>query len=68
MKMLPRGEDLREWVEFEKNQIVKFLGDLISIPSPSGQEGKVVERVRMEMEHLGFDEVKVDDMGSVIGR
>ncbi len=48
--------------------IVGFLRDLIAIPAESCQEGPVVERVRREMEKVGFDEVRVDPMGNVLGR
>jgi len=51
-----------------ENQIVGFLRDLIAIPAESGQEGPVVERVRREMEAAGFDEVRIDPMGNILGR
>ncbi len=49
-------------------EMVTFLRDMIAIPSESGGERAVVERVRAEMERVGFDEVKVDGMGNVLGR
>jgi putative selenium metabolism hydrolase len=52
---------------YEKH-IVAFLRDLIAIPGESGQEGPVVERVRGEMEAAGFDEVRIDPMGNILGR
>ncbi len=48
--------------------LIQFLRDLIAIPSPSCEEAGVVERVRVEMERTGFDEVVVDRMGSIFGR
>ncbi len=47
---------------------VAFLKDLISIPSPSRGERLACERVVREMEELGFDEVRIDAMGNVLGR
>lgn len=44
-----------------------FASDLIRIPSPPGAEGEVAVRVREEMEALGFDDVRVDAAGNVIG-
>lgn len=44
-----------------------FASDLIRIPGLSGQEGDVAERLKVEMEALGFDEVVVDAAGNVIG-
>ena len=68
MTSLPRLEELREWIVFQQDDIVAFLSDIIAIPSSSRDEGRVIERVRSEMERLGFDDVSVDEMGSVIGR
>jgi putative selenium metabolism hydrolase len=44
-----------------------FAQDLIKIPSPSGKEGEVAGRITSEMKDLGFDEVRVDGLGNVIG-
>jgi putative selenium metabolism hydrolase len=44
-----------------------FAQDLIRIPSLSGQEGMVAKRVMEEMVALGYDEVRVDALGNVIG-
>ena len=46
---------------------LRFAQELIRIPSPSGQEGDVAERVLREMEALGYDEIRLDGMGNVIG-
>jgi putative selenium metabolism hydrolase len=46
----------------------RFLADIIGIPSLSRRENSVVQRIGAEMTDLGFDEVTVDDLGSVIGR
>jgi putative selenium metabolism hydrolase len=48
-------------------QISKFLRDLIAIPSESAQENKVVERIKQEMEQVGFDKVTIDPMGNILG-
>ena len=61
-------EKIAERVQAIQDQIVRFLRDLIAIPAESGQEGPVVECVRREMEKVGFDEVRVDPMGNVLGR
>ena len=44
-----------------------FAGDLIRIPSMSGEEGEVAARLQDEMRVLGFDRVEVDGLGSVAG-
>lgn len=55
------AEDARE-------DLTQFLRDIIAIPSMSAQEGDVVERMKIEMERLGYDEVMIDPMGNLIGR
>jgi len=51
-----------------KPDLVKFMQDIIRIPSLSSEEGAVIERIRDEMERLGYDEVTIDPMGNVLGR
>jgi putative selenium metabolism hydrolase len=53
--------------EYEPD-MVRFLRDLIAIPAESGQERPVIERIRREMEKTGFDEIRVDGMGNILGR
>jgi putative selenium metabolism hydrolase len=48
--------------------MVTFLRDMIAIPGESTEERAVVERVRAEMERAGFDEIKIDGLGNVLGR
>jgi putative selenium metabolism hydrolase len=48
--------------------MVRFLRDMIAIPSESAQERAVVERVTEEMRRLDFDEVRIDGLGNVLGR
>jgi len=48
--------------------IVKFLRDIVAIPSLSCQEERVAKRILREMQRLDFDEARIDPMGNVIGR
>lgn len=48
--------------------MVGFLRELIAIPSESAHEKAVIERIRAEMQAVGFDEVRVDGMGNLLGR
>ncbi|MBK9260756.1 MAG: YgeY family selenium metabolism-linked hydrolase [Polyangiaceae bacterium] len=50
------------------DDMVQFLRDMIAIPSESGDEERVVRRAAEEMERAGFDEVKIDGFGNVLGR
>jgi len=54
----------------KKNEdaLVRFMQEIVSIPSLSSQEGDVVKRMAAEMEALGYDEVIIDEMGNLIGR
>jgi putative selenium metabolism hydrolase len=60
-KIMGRAENYRE-------DMIRFLRDMIAIPSESCQEKEVIRRIRTEMDAVGFDEVKVDPMGNVLGR
>jgi putative selenium metabolism hydrolase len=48
--------------------IVRFLQSMIAIPSESAEEAAVVSCVADEMRRCGFDEVKIDGFGNVLGR
>ena len=50
-----------------KPVISRFLRDMIAIPSESCQEEKVIQRIKQEMETVGFDRVEIDPMGNVLG-
>jgi putative selenium metabolism hydrolase len=46
----------------------RFLMDMVRVPSFSGKEKGVIQVIKQEMEAAGFDEVKIDGLGSIIGR
>lgn len=48
--------------------LIAFMQDIIRIPSLSSEEGAVIERARQEMEKLGYDEIRIDPMGNLLGR
>ena len=48
--------------------MVRFLRDMIAIPSESGREQAVVQRIAAEMALVGFDEIRIDGLGNVLGR
>ncbi len=51
----------------DKNKLTEFTKDLISIRSMTGEEGPIVERVLLEMRHLGYDDAWVDQAGNALG-
>ena len=50
------------------DDIVRFLRDIVAIPSPDGQIKEVAQRIAAEMKRLHFDDVRFDRMGNVVGR
>jgi len=51
-----------------RDPIANFLIDIVKIPSLSGKEKAVVERIAKEMEAVGFDKVWTDGLGSIVGQ
>jgi len=50
-----------------ENEISKFLRDMIKISSESCNEENVIIRIKEEMEKVGFDKIKIDKMGNILG-
>ncbi len=48
--------------------LLDFAQSLVRIPSYSGQEEPIVRFLAARMQALGYDEVRIDRYGSVIGR
>ena len=65
---MKRGELALQAAREHEDRIVRFLRDLIAIPAESGREAARCERVRREYEALGFEEVFIDGLGTVVGR
>ncbi len=61
-------DNIYKSAEKYRDDIARFLADIVSIKSLSGEERAVVRRIADEMEKVGFDEVTIDDFGNVIGR
>jgi len=57
-----------ELVENKQDQIVQFLKDIVAIPSMDSKIGPVGERIAQEMTKLGFEEVRFDIMGNILGK
>ena len=61
-------EKVRKKADEYKEDLYNFLRDLILIPSTSTNEKAVVERIKIEMEKLDYDEVFIDGFGNILGR
>ncbi len=63
--------DLREriidWVEENREDCVKFLQEVISIPSPSFEERREAEFLAEKMREYGFDASRVDEKYDALG-
>ena len=51
-----------------ESDLIQFLRELVAIPSTCGKESAVIERMKEEMARIGFDEVRVDELGNLLGR
>jgi putative selenium metabolism hydrolase len=61
MSILTRARTLEQ-------DTVRILCDLVRTPSHSSKEKDVIEVIRKEMQAIGFDEIRIDGLGSIIGR
>lgn len=53
--------------EKQFDQMLQFARKLIQAPSPSMAEGQTAAVIEQEMHRLGYDEVRRDELGNVIG-
>ncbi|MHA1977941.1 MAG: YgeY family selenium metabolism-linked hydrolase [Candidatus Hodarchaeales archaeon] len=51
-----------------RNELIDFTRELITIPSTSGNEGSIIQRIKQEMKAIGYQSIQVDEMGNLIGR
>ena len=59
---------IKQRVAEQRETIVRFMREICAIPSMDSQIGPVGERIGAEMRKLGFDEVRFDKMGNILGR
>ncbi len=59
---------IRERVAAYHDDIIQFMRDIVAIPSYDSQIGPVGERIAQEMRKLGFDEIRFDVQGNILGR
>lgn len=67
MKNNINPEEILRLAEGYKNDMSKFLRDMVAIPSESGNEKELILRIKEEMEKVGFDRVQIDPMGNILG-
>ena len=60
--------EIKSRVENNRENIIRFMRDICAIPSMDSQLKEVGERIASEMNKLGFEEVRFDKMGNILGR
>jgi putative selenium metabolism hydrolase len=60
-------EQIKSKSENYKEDMTKFLRDLVAIPGESAEEEGVIKRIEQEMKSVGFDKVEIDPMGNILG-
>src|SRR5690349_3318283 len=61
-------QEIKKKVEENRENIIRFMREICAIPSMDGQLKEVGERIGAEMTKLGFEEVRFDKMGNILGR
>jgi putative selenium metabolism hydrolase len=54
-------------MKIDEKNLIAFTRKLIQTPSPSGQEKNIAKIIAAEMQRVGYDRVRVDTLGNVIG-
>jgi len=61
-------EAIRKKSKEMEGDTVRFLSDLVRTQSFSSKERDVIAVIKKEMKQIGFDEIRVDGLGNIIGR
>jgi len=61
-------EMIRQKAKQYEAETAQFLRELIAIPSMSSDEAQVIQRIKQEMDKIGFDTVTIDPLGNILGR
>jgi putative selenium metabolism hydrolase len=61
-------KEIQARVAASRDALIQFFCELCAIPSYDSQIAAVGERVGAELRKLGFDEVRFDPMGNIMGR
>ncbi len=61
-------QEIQAHVARHHDDIVRFMREICAIPSMDSKIGPVGERIAAEMRKLGYDEVRFDKMGNILGR
>jgi putative selenium metabolism hydrolase len=59
---------IRQRAKEMEGDTVRFLSDLVRTQSFSSKERAVIAVIQREMKRIGFDKIRIDGLGNVIGR
>jgi putative selenium metabolism hydrolase len=62
------NNEITSLAETLKEDLAGFLRDIIAIPSVCGNEEAVIQRIRQEMDTIGYEKVWTDPMGNLFGQ
>ncbi|MDD2370560.1 MAG: YgeY family selenium metabolism-linked hydrolase [Firmicutes bacterium] len=60
--------DMDKYLEEKKDEMISFLQEFIRIKSITYEEKEAVEFLAGKMKEYGYDEVRIDKVGNVLGR
>jgi putative selenium metabolism hydrolase len=61
-------QEIQKRAHSSREDVIEFMREICAIPSMNSQLQAVGERIAQEMKKLGFDEVRFDKMGNIMGR
>jgi putative selenium metabolism hydrolase len=61
-------ELIRKHAKAMERDTTRFLADLVRTPSFSSKEKQVIAVIKKEMQKIGFDGIRIDGLGNIIGR
>ena len=65
---MSKAEEIKAKIDPHRPAILQFMREICAIPSMDSKIGPVGERIAAEMRKLGYDEVRFDKMGNILGR
>ncbi len=66
--MQDKATQIQQRVAQSREDILRFMREIVAIPSMNSQLKAVGQRIGAEMNKLGYDEVRFDKMGNILGR
>ena len=60
-------KEIRTLSKKYENDTADFLARMVQTPSFSMKEGNMIQLIKKEMEKVGFDDIRIDALGSIIG-